>query len=246
MFKLGLVSISFRRLSVDEILSAVKASGLTCVEWGSDIHAPIDDEDRLFEIAEKQGAAGIECCSYGTYFRLGKDKPEEILPYIRAAKILGTNILRLWCGTKGSAEYTENELDQLYADCAKVAKIAEENGVKVCMECHNYTVTDTKESALALMKAVNSPAFRMYYQPNQFRSEEENIALVRLLAPYIEHVHVFNWEGTNMYPLMEGVDIWKQYLAQLSGDRALLLEFMPDDRVESLPEEAKALSAIVS
>ena len=247
---LGLVSISFRSSSPEEILDAVKNAGLSCVEWGSDVHAPRDDEQNLRKIAAMQKAAGISCCSYGTYFKLGQDKPETLLPYIRAAKILGTNILRLWCGTKGSALYTPEELEGLYQDCREAAKIAEENGVILCMECHNNTVTDRKESALALMKAVDSPAFRMYWQPNQLRSAEENLAYARLLAPYTYHVHVFNWDcpdGKTLQkcPLAEAVQLWKRYLEQLPGDRALLLEFMPDDRLESLPTEAKALGSIV-
>lgn len=43
----GIVSISFRSYSPDEILSAAAASGLSRVEWGGDIHAPRDDRARL-------------------------------------------------------------------------------------------------------------------------------------------------------------------------------------------------------
>jgi hypothetical protein len=31
----------------------------------------------------------------------------------------------------------------------------------------------------------------------------------------------------------------------MSGDHHLLLEFMPDDRIQTLPEEAKALHQII-
>ena len=246
--ELGLVSISFRGHSPEELIRAVKTAGLRCIEWGSDVHAPCSDESNLRNIAAMQEAAGISCCSYGTYFKLGQDKPEMLLPYIRAAKLLGTDILRLWCGTKGSAKYTPEELDALYRDCRGAAKIAEANGVTLCMECHNNTLTDRKESALALMEAVNSKAFRMYWQPNQKYSAEENLACASLLAPYIAHIHVFNWSDDGVlyrYPLAAGVAVWKRYLEKLPGEHALLLEFMPDDRLESLPAEAKALRAIV-
>ena len=247
--ELGLVSISFREYSPEELIGAVKAVGLGCIEWGSDVHAPWDDEARLRKIAAMQKEAGITCCSYGTYFKLGKDALETLLPYIRAAKLLGTDILRLWCGTKGSEAYRETELESLYEDCRLAAKIAEEAGVTLCMECHNNTVTDRKESALALMRAVNSPAFRMYWQPNQLQSREENLAYARLLAPYTVHIHVFNWncpDGKTLekYPLAEAVDAWKDYMTHFSGEHAMLLEFMPDNDIASLPAEAQALRLI--
>ena len=170
--------------------------------------------------------------------------------YISAAKCLGTNILRLWCGIKGSEDYSEEELETLYNECRSAARIAKENGVILCMECHNGTVTDTKESAYKLMKAVHSSAFRMYWQPNQFRTVEENLAYAKLLAPYTYHVHVFNWsiqeDGSLLkHPLREAADIWKEYIKQMSGEHVMLLEFMPDNRLESLPKEAKALFEII-
>ena len=244
MAELGLVSISFRNLSVDEILAAVKQAGLSCVEWGSDVHAPCMDTEKLEYIAKHQQQENIRCCSYGTYFRLGVHRTEELLPYIKAAKILGTDILRLWCGDKGSAEYTAEELEKLHEDCRAAAKFAKAHQVKLCLECHNNTLTDWKEPALALMKAVDSSAFGMYWQPNQWRTAEENLAYIGLLAEYTEHIHVFNWKENERYPLEDGVELWKRYLAGFSGKRTLLLEFMPDDNVESLTREAQALRKI--
>lgn len=248
--QLGLVSVSFRNYCPEEVINATKAAGLTCIEWGSDVHAPCTDEIQLKKIAAMQQLAGISCCSYGTYFRLGQDDISELHQYIQAAKCLGTNILRLWCGTKGSKDYSEEELVKLYADCRFAARIAEQNGVILCMECHNNTLTDLKESALALMKAVNSPSFRMYWQPNQFCATGENLAYARLLAPYTYHVHVFNWSCLDggilrKSPLSEALETWKAYIKQLPGNHTMLLEFMPDDNINSLRKEAEALRSIV-
>lgn len=46
------------------------------------------------------------------------------------------------------------------------------------------------------------------------------------------------------YLLSQAVEIWEEYLAQIPGVWALLLEFMPDDRLETLAVEAAALQAI--
>ena len=135
-YELGLVSISFRKNSPEEILQAMQEAGLTCIEWGSDVHAPQNDEAQLRKVAALQKRYGITCCAYGTYFHLGETPMEELPAYIAAAKILGTNILRLWCGTKNSEEYAPEEEEQLYKLCREAAKVAEEAGVVLCMECH--------------------------------------------------------------------------------------------------------------
>jgi len=243
-FKLGLVSVSFRKHSPEEILTAMKKCGLEYIEWGSDIHAPCDDTESLKSIVKLQKEYGIKCSSYGTYFRFGESDISELKEYIDAAKILGTDIIRLWCGNKNSQDYSVEEKKSLFAECKEAAKIAEAEGVILCMECHNNTYTNTKESAFELMQAVNSKHFRMYWQPNQYRTVEENILCAALLKDYTYHLHVFNWEGTNKYPLADGKEIWKKYLARFDGN-TLLLEFMPDGKLETLESEAMALKEIV-
>ena len=53
-YRLGLVSVSFRQHSPEEILPAVKAAGLSCVEWGSDVHAPCNDIENLENMVERE------------------------------------------------------------------------------------------------------------------------------------------------------------------------------------------------
>ena len=85
----------------------------------------------------------------------------------------------------------------------------------------------------------------MYWQPNQFKNFETNIEYAKTISSYVENIHVFNWEGNNKYPLCNAVDIWKEYLSCFDGEKNLLLEFMPDDRIESLSAEADALRRII-
>lgn len=243
-YNLGLVSISFRKHAPKEILAAMKAAGLTWIEWGSDVHAPKEDLENLKKLSDLQKEYGVKCSSYGTYFTLGTTPVNELAEYFRAAKILGTRIVRLWCGEKDSELYSEAEKKQLFDTCRQAAAMAEECDVILCMECHNNTFTNRKEGALELMEAVNSSHFRMYWQPNQFREEAENIAYAGLLSSYTEHLHVFHWKEHDRFPLSEGIEKWHAYLKEFRGDRTILLEFMPDDRLETLQEETEALREI--
>jgi len=245
MYKLGLVSVSFRNHTPEEILQAMQKTPLKYIEWGSDVHAPMGDSEALHRLVQLQKAYGITCSSYGTYFHLGKEPLEELEGYIDAAQILETDILRLWCGEKDSQDYTDEEKEELFALCRKAASIAERRGVTLCMETHHKTFTGSKESAFELMRAVGSEHFRMYWQPSQRRTEEENAEHAAMIADDTVILHVFNWRGKDRLPLEAGVQTWKRYLSKFDRDRTLLLEFMPDGLITTLETETKALMKIV-
>lgn len=243
-YQLGLVSVSFRKYTVKEILDEMKATGLSCVEWGSDVHAPCNDVERLCEIAAMQKEYGIECVSYGTYFRFGETPMEELESYIKAAKILNTNVLRLWCGRKSGADMTAEEKNEMLSMCRQAAAIAEKHEVTLCLESHQLTLTENPDDAVWLMQEVNSPNFRMYWQPFQWQTTEENCVNAAKIAPYAEHIHVFYRRDGQKVSLHEAIGEWQAYLQKFSTPRALLLEFMPKGSIEELAAEAAALRMI--
>ncbi len=101
----------------------MRKAQLSFIEWGSDIHAPCKYTVRLTEIARLQKEYRISCSSYGTYFRLGVNPADELWEYIDAAKILGTNVLRVWCYNKTKADMTQAEHDFLMNECMKAAEM---------------------------------------------------------------------------------------------------------------------------
>ena len=236
-YTLGLVSVSFRKYLVKDIIKAVKEAGLSCIEWGSDVHAPCLDKERLLEISKLQNEYGIKCCSYGTYFRLGETPIEQLEDYISAAKILGTDILRLWCGTKSGADMSDVEKEELFKECKKASEIAKKLGVTLCMECHKNTFTEYPSDAKLLVNAVNSSSFLTYWQPSQWQNYENNVESAKIYAPFTKHIHVFNWEGTKKFSLELAIDKWRGYLNNFSVPRTLLLEFMPNGTLEELITE---------
>ena len=244
-YNLGLVSVSFRQHTSKEIIEAAKEAGLSCIEWGSDVHAPYNAIEKITEIADLQKKYGIECSSYGTYFRLGETPIEELEQYIGAAKILGTDILRLWCGIKSGKDMTDDERSRLLSICHQAAKIAESSEITLCMECHKKTFTEDPDDTVWLMQAVDSPYFRMYWQPFQWQNVERNIENAKRISPFAEHIHVFNWIDDQKLPLYDAVAEWRRYLSEFSVPRTLLLEFMPNGTIEELAEEAAALKTII-
>lgn len=244
-YDLGLVSVSFRRHSPKEILEAAEAARLSHIEWGSDVHAPAYDRARLSDIAAMQEYYGIKCSSYGTYFRLSETPLEELPLYIEAAKCLNTDVLRFWCGKTSGNKMRDGEKDALVSLAREAAHIAKESGVTLCMECHKDTFTENPKDALALIHAVEDPHFMTYWQPFQWQTAEENLSYAKAVAPYTKHLHVFQWKGEARFPLSDGIAEWREYLSCFPAPRALLLEFMPDDRIETLPREADALRRLI-
>ena len=246
VFKPGLVSISFRKNTQREILSMMKEAGLSYIEWGSDVHAPHRSIGMLNELAQLQAYFGVTCSSYGTYFRIGETPTEELTYYIEAAKILGTDVLRLWAGRKCGKDMSIAELDKFMDACWRAVDIAEREDVKLCLECHVNSFTERLDDTLMLMDNVGSDKFKMYWQPFRARSFEENLEYLVKTEQYVENIHVFNWDADGRYPLEDAIDTWRKYVAALSRPRTMLLEFMPDDQLTTLPREAEALKRIIS
>ena len=85
----------------------------------------------------------------------------------------------------------------------------------------------------------------MYWQPFQWQCSEQNIDNAKKIAPFAEHIHVFNWKGSEKLPLADAVGEWQEYIKVFSTPRTLLLEFMPNGRLEELVREADTLKTIV-
>ncbi len=248
MYNTGLVSISFRKHSPAEIIAASKSAGLSCIEWGSDVHAPAGDEKTARDIAARMADAGLFTCSYGTYFRAGVHPAEGVYEYIRTARILGTDTLRIWAGDGFYEDYQKQGKKELFDAFRALAAIGEKEGVTFCTECHVKTYTESLEGAREMFGEIDSPRLLGYWQPSQFKTVEENLAYARAMAPKTTHIHVFQWRNPKVirYPLSEGAEEWKNYLRCFEGDRCLLLEFMPDDRIETLKREADSLREIIA
>lgn len=243
-FTTGLVSISFRPCSPAEILAACKSAGLSLIEWGSDVHVPAGNERIADEVAKMTADAGLRTITYGSYFRIAHTPLAELNAYLDSACRLGAKNIRMWCGTTPSAKATPDIREKIVKEGRIAAERAAAHGLNITLECHSGTLTDDCDSAMRYLAEVNHPAMRMYWQPSQFHTEEYNLAAAQKYAPHTECLHVFHWDASRRYPLADGAEIWAKYLDIFAAqDRkiGLLLEFMHDDRLESLSATAKTL-----
>lgn len=246
MFETGLVSISFRDKSPQTIITEVCRAGLGGIEWGGDVHVPPKNLENARMVGEMTRAAGLKVISYGSYYRLGcsANPGRDFRAVLDTAYALGTAVVRIWAGNKGSSEVTQEQLERLREEAFELALMADGYGIDIGLECHHGTLTDTWQSSLDFLRKVNHPRLKMYWQPNQFKSVEYNKKAAEVIAPYSINIHVFHWDAEKRYPLEEGEGVWKLYLQPFlsTGKKyGLLLEFMHDNRIESLMETSKTL-----
>ncbi len=234
----GLVSISFRDQKPETLIAAVKAAGLEAIEWGGDIHCPHGDIEKAAQLKAACEKAGIAMPTYGSYYRIAESEPELFEAVLASANALGTPNIRVWGGNSPSDKLKTEDYRALVEDARRICDLAPHK--KICLECHNKTVTDEYHTALQFIQDVDRPNLRMLWQPNQFRSLDYNLDALRALLPYVEAAHVFHWKREQRLPLWEGAAEWAQYLTLL-GNRPLMLEFMHDNRLESLNETAETL-----
>lgn len=245
MIKKGLVSISFRGNTVEEILDACVKTELSVIEWGSDVHVPVGNLVRAKEVGEATRAAGMECAAYGAYYKIGCDMT-DFEDYAKTAQALGTYIIRIWGGWHGSAEITPEAREKLVEETKRICAIGRDYGMTLAFECHHGTITDDPDYALAFVRDVDADNLKLYWQPNQFKTFEANLEAAKKLKPLVVNAHVFHWDAEHWYPLSDGIEDWKQYVAVFEGgDYAFMLEFMPDNQITTLPREAAVLHTLV-
>jgi len=222
--KTGLTSITFRQLDWLEVICVANDCGLDGIEWGGDVHAPPGNEVLACKIARATKEAGLSVLSYGSYYRLGAGEPFE--PVLATAKTLGAKIIRVWAGTKASAQYTAQERQLAVEDARRIADLAREEGIMVALEYHRDTLTDNAESAVDLLKTAGN--IKTYWQPNPELSHEKNCAELKAMLPWLTYLHVFHWshDGTRL-PLENGMAEWQDYMQMANNHAgAAVLEFV--------------------
>lgn len=246
--KPGLVSITFRKLSPAEIIEAARKAGLEGIEWGGDVHVPHGEVAVARDVAARTRDAGLAVTSYGSYYRFN-EADVSFGAVLATAVSLGAPIIRVWAGTSGSAEADDAEWNRIVAESRRIGDEAGEVGVVVCYEYHGRTLTDTNESAERLLRAVDHPNVRTFWQPPNGQSLEYCRDGLETVLPWLEYLHCFHWHENprERRPLAEGADRWKVYVERAAAaprgvdPRWVLLEFVPDDSVDALIRDAAVL-----
>ncbi len=241
----GVCSVTFRRLSAQQVIRLASQAGLKGIEWGGDIHVPHGNLTVAREVARQTRDAGLEVSSYGSYYRVGHEDELPFAKVLETALELGAPVIRVWAGKQGSREASPEYRQQVVDDSRRIAELARRAGLTVCYEYHPNTLTDTSASAQKLLEEVAHPAMRSYWQPEVGQPAFRNVRDLRCVLTWLVNVHVYWWtQGNVRAPLRNGEKDWQRYLEliTLTGrEHWLLLEFVRDDSPDAFLEDAITL-----
>ena len=242
MYNIGFTTVTFRKKSRREICEIAQKNGIKYIEWGGDIHLPPNDDIALNEVIALQKEFGLSAISYGTYYRLGAEDYALWESITETANEIGAKIIRIWQGTKSSADMTDDILSSMVNETKILADIAEEKGLTIAFEFHNGTNNDNGKSAVEFLKAVNKPNVKTYWQPF---STDDDISNLKAVLPYLVCVHVFEWnEKGKRYSLNHGSKRWSEFLKRINESNAnayLIMEFVKNDSKKQFSKDLKHL-----
>lgn len=244
----GLLSITFRKKSPEEIIELVKSSGLQAIEWGGDIHVPHGDIEAARKTALLTKEAGLEVACYGSYYRAGKVEDEHAFqPVLDSALALGAPAIRVWAGDRSSADADSAWWNKVITDLQHIADLANEHQLQIVIEYHKNTLTDSWQTAVQLIESVDRSNVKMNWQPPTELSISERMEGLERVAPWLAHVHVFQWSEQGRHPLSDGEAEWTEYLRfidQLPTGHPVMLEFVKDDDEAQFLADASTLLKI--
>lgn len=246
----GLVSVSFRQLSPRDIIAAARLAGLHAIEWGGDIHVPPGNLQIAEQVGDATREAGLDVACYGSYYR-GPSSEADGLTFdrvLQTAVALDAPYIRIWAGTRGSAETSPEERKAVAAQIREITRQAQDAGRQVVLEYHGGTLTDTLESTLQLREEIAEEGIRTLWQPSVHLSTEQNLTALQTILPWLAYLHVFHWTIASdnqvcRHPLANGRESWALYLKEAKAVQApfALMEFFKDNSPEQMATDARTL-----
>ncbi|NQX58671.1 sugar phosphate isomerase/epimerase family protein [Paenibacillus qinlingensis] len=248
----GLVSVTFRERSAIEILELSSHCGLKAIEWSENAHVQPGDAAGAHNLYARTIDSGMQIAAYGSYFRLlVNQQPEQVFrESLIAAKALHAPLIRIWAGTVPSSAASSDYYARIAQEAKLIAEMAAAEGIKVALEWHRGTLTDTNQSSMRLLEEADHANLFCLWQPTPELSVKERCEGLHELAERkkLLNLHAYYWEGDIRRPFAEGIHEWSQYLAQIDSreDRYMLMEFVMGNTVEQFKSDVAAIQQLLN
>lgn len=252
MMQPGLVSVTFKHKSCEDVIQYAQMADLKAIEWHGENHVPHGDLETARRIRQSTLDAGLSVAAYGSYYVVGKSESMG-LPFVKVletAEALGAPMIRVWAGDKNPDETPDQIRKQILEETCRIADLATEKNIKVIFEFHKGTLTQTGESCAALLNDLDHSNIGTYWQPLAGVDVLSNLDHLRCVLPWLVGLHVFHWGPTDYdrHALAQGESDWAEYLAvagQRSGNLNVLIEFVKENSAEQLREDAITLHRLL-
>lgn len=252
-FRPGLCSVTFRKLSPEDVIALAVEGGMEGIEWAGDVHVPPGELETAMRVRDLTEDAGLTVISYGSYIAPLTDDERAFAVALDTANALGAPNIRIWPGARNrdSATYSDDERRQVALMIRSMGRLADDAAVTVSLEYHPGSLTDDLASAQQLMDDISDPNVFLYWQPYPGLPLERALHEIRAIGSQVSHVHVFAWDRERIrYPLADQQQYWREILeaappTRWRGERFAMLEFVRDDRPEQFRDDASTLHQLL-
>jgi 3-dehydroshikimate dehydratase len=250
MLKTGLVSVTFRKLMVEQIVGLASQAGIQSIEWGGDIHIPPGDFATAERALKLTQGANLNVSSYGSYYKSAESEKNGISFNIvlQTAEILGAPLIRVWAGIGNAEDVNETYWQKVINDTRRIADLAGEKNIKVAFEFHSGTLNNTPQSSRILLEMIKHENVGTYWQPIHGAGVEKNCTGIEQIYDWIAGVHVFHWwpGPESRHLLRDGIEQWERYIEKLpKKEICFSIEFVKDDKPENFLLDAQTLKELI-
>lgn len=246
MYQIAFTTVTFRKVSRQEIYQIAEANEVPYIEWGGDVHVPSGDAAAINEIASLSKRYSAKTLSYGSYYKVGTKDYAAFADLIETAKAIGAQTIRIWLGDTGSKRTGEDKIREMVQETRVLADMAEKATLKIAFEFHKNTYNDSAENTAAFLREVGKPNVGSYWQPLGDKNDTENL---QKILPFLMGIHVFHWNKRGKrYSLCKGEKQWREWIEIAKKKNSTLpyiIEFVKGDKVKQFEKDVVTLKEML-
>jgi sugar phosphate isomerase/epimerase len=146
------------------------------------------------EIAQLSSEYGLELLA----MEQPSQDPEVMESAFQAAVDLRIPVVNCGPGGKSGDEYS---LQETFDSLGKLARMAEEYGVILCVKAHVGSSIDNTPTTLRAMEAIDSPNFGIDMDPSHIhRAGEDPVEALKAVISRVKHIHIRDCLGMQQGP----------------------------------------------
>ncbi len=220
----GLCSMSFLDRDPEAVVALCREQGVRVIEWaGKGRHLPPETPaGRVTELKRLCREAEIATPSFGSYFDVYHQSPEEFAAVLEIAAGLEADTVRVWSGSWEEPgelpQMSEAQLVRLAERSRGFARQAAAMDLRLAFEYHLHMPTCGAAEMLTVLERADHPNAWAYFQmiTAPRRSVEQNLADLELVRSRLAYVHVHYFEGEELLPLAAGDALWRPLLGKIA------------------------------
>lgn len=221
---------------LDQILVPIANAGFNSIElW--QYHVSLEGEKKINEYKLLADSLAVSFPVIGIYPNLhfrGAAKTRELDQIKRLldyGDIFGAHLFKIFVGSISSAEISNLEYGYSREFINEFLDLAKEHEAVIAGETHEATLFDSPASCIKFLADVNSPHFKICFQPFDLADTTRALADYETLSEQVVHVH-YQGRRHGEFELLENSDLDYSLLTRYLIDKGysgdICIEFVKD------------------